>query len=171
MLAAIGFGLLSAASADSVGGDSGGSLRFGDRQLRSHDQIDPDYVGEFVGLDTGKVQIEILRRGQPEMAARFRAKNVRLVCDDGSVIYVTLGADGFRFRSARVFHGIKRGEDHVTGVTDRYEVRGRLPTTSTSRGNLDYEFHDPGVPSSIPERSCSTDGALRWEAERLSRNR
>ena len=125
------------------------------------------YAGQGVADPETTIETVVISRGDRRVDAKFTARNVVYVCDDGSVGRRDLPSMKFKFKTRNTFH--ERNVDSVSpelGTGYSYEVKGRLSEDGGAAGWLTYKVRQarpapPGVPE-VPE--CHTPGRIHWTA-------
>ena len=125
------------------------------------------YSGEMLGHPGSTLEIERHKRSGEDVRVEFGFNDVVLQCDDGSIKDLDyLKRAGFRGENTFQAKGV--GLNLETGNKAPFELKGRF-LDGLVRGYFEYEFivADPPAEGYENDPDCSTQGKVRWRAERV----
>jgi len=124
------------------------------------------YTGQFVADPEATVDFEVIRRGGVPVKVRFNARGIPLRCEDEPAprLYDRLGVTA-KFVGPRAF------EERIIpfpngGFRELFKLQGRLLSDGRAQGFVFY-WRDTGDETAT-DSECSTEGLLRWTADRQS---
>ena len=126
----------------------------------------PTYAGEFVADPEATVDFELIKRNGVPSKLRFNARGIQILCEDDSRSrrYDRLGVEA-EFLGPRVFEG-RIIPIPNRGFQELFKLQGRLRSDGSAQGFVFYWQTDSGETLDEKVVECSTEGLLRWTADR-----
>lgn len=127
------------------------------------------YQGGFVDDPEASVRFDVTVKDGVAKKAKFEAVNFAVVCEgEDSPRRMSFGPMSVRFVGPRVFEGRERPIPQDDGFQYLSKFEGRLLGGGRANGFVFYREDDYDPPAGTENLAeCSTDGLLRWKAERV----
>lgn len=127
------------------------------------------YEGALSSDSAAPIEATVVMRGGEPRRATFQVQSFPFICEgDDSPRQKDSPVIEAAFNGGRVFEGRLYGPPGASNEAgEMFKVQGKMLSDGRLKGFFFWFFDPEDYPENFPE--CSTDGLLRWTAERVLR--